>query len=99
MQSSPKCLGCGLNQSARRSAETRAINAKVAKVAWAQPKKQDWNGSRNQNNSIRGLQEIPSIQTGLRMKEEEEAPFYPEQIQKAIIWTVGAKKSSKHSSQ
>lgn len=99
MQSSPKCLGCGVDQSARRSADTRAINAKVAKVAWAQPEKHDWNGSRNQNNSIRGLQGIPPIQTWLRMKEEEEAPFIQEQVQKAIIWTVGTKKSSKHSSQ
>ena len=32
MQSSPKCLGNGVDQSARRSAETRAINAKVSKV-------------------------------------------------------------------
>lgn len=32
MQSSPKCLGCGVDQSTRRSAETRAINADVAKV-------------------------------------------------------------------
>lgn len=43
--------------------------------------------------TIRGLQGIPPIQTPLRIREE--APFFQEQIQRAII----QKKSNKHSSQ